>query len=361
MSGFKNILLTFLLFVSATQLFSQAPKYSNEFLSIGVGARSLAMSNSTVASVNDVTSTYWNPAGIMHISNSMQLGVMHNEYFAGIANYDYGALAARIDEKSAFGFSIYRFGVDNIPNTLELIDNDGNLRYDRIRSFSVADYAFMASYARKSSTYEGLFYGANIKVIRRIAGDFASAVGFGLDFGAQYFYNNWKFGIMGRDITSTFNFWSFNNSQLEEVFLATNNEIPENSLEITLPKFILGASRTFTINDKFEALAEINADLTTDGKRNVLIRTNSISLDPHLGGEINYKKLVFFRLGFGNFQSIPDFDKNDFTFQPNIGLGIKLNRLSLNYALTDIGNQSIALYSNVFSLQFAIDKNSVMN
>ena len=71
----------------ATQVFAQtnAPKYSNEFLSIGVSARALGMSNSVVASVNDVTGGYWNPAALNLIQSDIQLGLMHSEYFAGIA------------------------------------------------------------------------------------------------------------------------------------------------------------------------------------------------------------------------------------------------------------------------------------
>ena len=67
---------------------TSTPKYSNEFLAIGVGGRSLGMSNSSVASINDVTSGYWNPAGLLGIKNDMQVGLMHSEYFAGIAKYD---------------------------------------------------------------------------------------------------------------------------------------------------------------------------------------------------------------------------------------------------------------------------------
>ncbi len=336
-----------------------APKYSNEFLSIGVGARALGMSNSQVGIVDDVTSAYWNPAGLTDLAYPYEVSLMHASYFAGIANYDYGALAAKIDDNSSFGLSVYRFGVDNIPNTLELIDNDGNIRYDRIKSFSVADYAFMASYARKSAGYKGLRYGANVKIIRRIAGDFASATGFGFDIGAQYDHNLWKLGLMARDITSTFNFWSFNNSELEEVFLATNNEIPENSLEITLPKFIIAVSRNFIINEKFQALAEFDADITTDGKRNVLVKSNLISIDPHIGGELNYRELVFFRLGVGNIQKMSGFDKIDaLTFQPNLGIGVKLKRLHIDYALSKL-NLEDTVYSNIFSLKLSIDKQNM--
>jgi hypothetical protein len=39
--------------------------------------------------------------------------------------------------------------MDNIPNTIDLIDNDGNIDYDRITTFTAADHAFLISYARK--------------------------------------------------------------------------------------------------------------------------------------------------------------------------------------------------------------------
>ena len=99
-----------ILVIGSVELFAQsAPKFSNEFLSIGVGARALGMSNAYVTSVNDVTSGYWNPSGLMGIEKDFQVGLMHAEYFAGIAKYDYGAFAAKIDTASAFGFSLIRF------------------------------------------------------------------------------------------------------------------------------------------------------------------------------------------------------------------------------------------------------------
>ena len=88
---------------------------------------------------------------------------MHAEYFAGIAKYDYGSFAIKIDENSAAALSVIRFGVDDIPNTTELIDNQGNIDYNRITSFSAADYGILFSYARKLPSIEGLRLGANVK------------------------------------------------------------------------------------------------------------------------------------------------------------------------------------------------------
>lgn len=350
-------LIIIILIFGAGQLFAQAPKFSNEFMSIGVGARALGMSNSHVTTVDDVTAGYWNPAGLIKIKKDFQVGLMHAEYFAGIAKYDYGAFAAKIDDKSAFGFSIIRFGVDDIPNTTQLIDADGNINYDRISSFSVADYGFLFSYARKSKI-EGLNYGANVKVIYRQVGDFAKAWGFGFDLGAQYKYKNWDIGIMARDVTSTFNAWSFSLSdEVIDVFKVTGNEIPTNSLEITLPKVIFGIGRNVKISNKFNILGEINFDATFDGKRNVLITGNPVSIDPHLGIETGYQDLIFLRIGVGNFQKVTDiYQSDELSFQPNFGVGIKFKGITLDYAFTDIGDQSVGLFSNIFSLRFDINK-----
>lgn len=351
--------LFLIFFLNTLTVFTQtsAPKFSNEFLSIGVGARALGMSNAYVTTVNDVTSGYWNPAGLTQIKKDFQVSLMHAEYFAGIAKYDYGAFAARIDTSSTFAFSIIRFGVDDIPNTTQLIDADGNVDFDKISSFSVADYAFMFSYARKSKI-QGLRYGANVKIIYRQVGDFAKAWGFGLDGGIQYDLKNWKFGLMARDVTSTFNAWSFSlNQETIDVFNATGNEIPNNSTEVTLPKVILGIGREIKISDKFNFLGEIDFDLSTDGKRNVLITGDPVSIDPHMGVEVGYSQLIFLRLGVGNFQKVTDILQNDkITYQPNFGIGIQFRGIALDYAFSDIGDQSDALYSNIFSLRFDINK-----
>lgn len=354
----KNVITTSLAILGlSAALNAQAPKYSNEFLNVGVGARALGMSNSYITSVDDVTAGYWNPAGLLGIGKQHQVALMHSEYFAGIAKYDYGAFATRLDSASVLGVSLIRFGVDDIPNTTELIDANGNVNYDKITTFSAVDWALMVSYA-KTVKIPGLRLGANVKIIRRKIGDFAGAWGFGLDAGAQYDYKKWQFAAMVRDITSTFNAWSFNLSEeMAQTFVATGNEIPENSVEITLPKLLLGSARKFNITKKISLLAEINADATFDGKRNVLIKSKAISLDPHLGIEAGYMNLVFLRAGIGNYQSYTDaLGKQIKTFQPNIGVGVRIKSVCIDYALTDIGDQSVALYSNVFSLKVDINK-----
>jgi hypothetical protein len=66
--------------------------------------------------------------------------------------------------------------------------------------------------------------------------------------------------------------------------------------------------------------------------------------------------MVFLRTGFGNFQNVTQIDGGKkLGFQPNFGLGFKYKGIQVDYALTDIGNQSAALYSNVFSVKVDLD------
>ena len=283
----KNHYLVLLLFINYS-IFGQinSPKYSNEFLNIGVGARSLAMSNSVITSTNSAMSGFWNPANLSKINNDIQVGLMHAEYFAGIAKYDFGSIAKKIDEKSGFGFSFLRFGVDNIPNTSELIDAQGNVNYDRISYFSAADMAFIGSYGRKINDYFSV--GGSAKIINRTAGDFASAWGFGIDISSTYIKNDWGVAVVAKDITSTFNVWRYQlSNEMINTFNSTDNEIPENGLELTLPRLIVGLSKNYEFEKNVHLLIEFNADITTDGKRNVLISGNPFSLDPHIGSEFN--------------------------------------------------------------------------
>lgn len=335
-------------------------KYSNEFLNIGVGARALGMGNANVVSAEGVNSGYWNPAGLLQQKNDLEVGLMHAEYFAGIAKYDYIGLSKRIDSNSVAGVSILRFGVDNIPNTLDLVDALGNINYDRITSFNAVDFAALLSYARKIPTLKGLQLGGNFKIIRRTLGSFGNAWGFGLDAGAKYDYKGWKFAAMARDITSTFNAWNFNMSPEDiQTLENTGNEVPTSSLEITLPKLILGVARGGSFwKNRISIMGEVNFINTFDGMRNTVINSKVWSMEPAFGLEIGYKGMIFLRGGLGNIQK----QLNDnatymiTTVQPNFGVGVKYKMFTLDYALTDIGDRSTALYSNIFSLK--IDLNS---
>ena len=350
-------LFTTIVCLSAT---AQFRKYSNEFLNIGAGARGLAMGSAQVASVNDGTAGYWNPAGLVGVKDHPQLNLMHAEYFAGIGKYDYASLVfPTVNNKRVIGITGLRFAVDDIMNTLFLVEPDGSINYNNIQSFSSADYAFLISYAQKlkESTNKNIHFGMNAKVIHRNVGKFAKAWGFGFDAGLQIIHNKWKFGIAARDITTTFNSWSFTFTEKEkQVLYLTNNDIPVKSTEQTAPRLILGAAREFKLSKKTSLLAEANIDLTFDGQRNTLISADPVSADPKLGLELNVNNIFFLRAGVNNFQkALSDGDtlnqKKVWIYQPSAGAGFRIQNVTIDYAFTNLANQSNPLFTHVFSLR----------
>ncbi|MBJ6368290.1 PorV/PorQ family protein [Snuella sp. CAU 1569] len=321
-------------------------------MNIGVDAAALGMSSAVTSHTNDVNAGYWNPAGLLHLEDN-QLALMHSSYFANIANYDYAAFAKPLDDRSVVALSLIRFAVDDILNTTQLIDDQGNINYDRISLFSTADYGLTFSYARDLPV-QGLSFGVNAKVIRRIIGDFASSWGFGFDAGIQFETDNdWMFGVMARDITTTFNAWSINKDEFAKVQNAIegqNQELPETT-EITIPKLQIGISKLMTFHYDYTLLTAINLNVRFE-ENNDIISSSFASINPALGLEFGYIDMIYLRAGMGNFQYEKQIGNSEqLSFQPSFGLGFNHKGIQIDYAFTDIGDQSIALYSNVFSLK----------
>lgn len=392
-----HVFLISLVFV-ANISFSQniyAPKYSNDFLNIGVSAKNIAMGNTATATVADVTSGYWNPAGLTHIAHKHEVSLMHNEYFGGVGQYNYLAGSIPIDSTSRLSLSYIRLSIDDIPDTRFLFDNNGNgnsnlygpIDYNKIKFFSASDNAFLISFGKqnkkfggakvmgmykygvrtylKDSTGNNLSYGGTFKIINRKVGQFATAWGFGFDLGLQLKYKKYALGATLRDVTSTFNFWNINSEMLKTAYDKSNamdssayNALPSSTLELTLPRLVVGVSRYFHLN-KAKTLglsSSIDAHFTFDGHRNVLLGSALVSIDPTLGFELNYKKLVFLRTGFNNFQRLKEFDGSKYyTIQPHMGVGVQFTRFAFDYALVNPGSVSVGLYSHVFSIKFGLN------
>ncbi len=352
----------FLIHLSASAQFT---KYSNEFLNIGAGARGLSMASAQVASVSDGTAGYWNPAALAEMRGDPQLSLMHAEYYAGIGKYDFASLVLPLkDNRRTIGLTLLRFAVDDIPNTIFLVQPDGSVNFDNISTFSSADYAFLFSLAQKADLGKDkhIDFGVNAKIIHRTAGDFATAWGFGFDAATLIYGNRWRVGIVAKDVTTTFNAWSFSlDEAMREVFYETQNEIPGKSTELTAPQLLVGGAYNFRLNKKLSLLVEADLDVTFDGRRNTVISTNPVSIDPRLGLELSFKNLFFVRGGINNFQqALDDRDtlnqRKIWIYQPSVGAGFKVGDVQIDYAFTNLANQSYPLYTNVFSIRVDMKK-----
>lgn len=325
-------------------------KYSNEFLKIGVGARAAGLGNAHVAGTADATAGYWNPAALLSAPPYPQLTLMHSEYFASVAKYDYGALAFPVSENRRLAVSFIRLGIDDIPNTLRFYDG---VSYDfsRITKFSVADMALYLSYAQalRDTTVS---IGGSVKVVHRILGPFATAWGFGLDIGMLYRQGPWRIGAALYDGTSTFNAWTFNTETFEESFILTGNAIPQNSIEWTRPSARVGAAVHLWRERAFSLMPMADFVIFSDGQRNTLISANPISADVSLGTELRYRDWIALRMGMTNFQRIREWSGRRYlSFYPTAGLGLRIWHFSIDYALANFTGFSQGMYSHLLSIR----------
>ena len=84
----KKFFVMIILLLPSTLLaggFSKVGTAAAQFLKIGVGARAMGMGGSFTAIANDVSTIYWNPAGIANLDET-SIGFTHSEWFADISH-----------------------------------------------------------------------------------------------------------------------------------------------------------------------------------------------------------------------------------------------------------------------------------
>lgn len=141
------------------------------FLKLGVGARAVAMGEAYSAVADDVTSLYWNPAGLSNI-DGQAASFMHAPYLAS-SYYDYGAYAHQFGAHTLAG-GVQYFSAGSLAQTDE--------NNTPLGSFTPYDLAMSLGYAYRMSD-EGWALGVAGKFIRSKIIDTASA--FAVDAGAQ--------------------------------------------------------------------------------------------------------------------------------------------------------------------------------
>lgn len=322
------------------QSFTNA-KYGGDFLSVGAGARALGMGSAHTAISNDVTSAYWNPAGLTSVEK-IDIAYMHSERFAGIVSYDYGAIAYSLkDSDATIALSFFRQGVDNIANTLNAWDRERNLPrenvQDYIEEFSVADMAFMLSYATKVTGQ--LSWGINAKIINHRLGPFADAWGYSLDAGTQFHTGNTSFGLHIMDLTTMMKFWSVNSGEFGNFEETFGDEIPTGQNERVLPTVKMGMGHSREFGD-FLVTAAADVDVRFENRRAYFINLGRVSFEPHVGIESTYKNRLSLRTGLTDVTTDPD---NSIYLSPTLGAGLHLRAIFVDYGFANFGGASSVL------------------
>jgi len=342
-------------------------KYGAEFLSGGVGARALGMGGAHVALARDVTSGYWNAAGLSQLT-APELAYMHAERFAGIVTFDYGSVAFPVTSRSSIGLSFFRSGVNDIKNTLNAWDAERDQPKARaetyFESFSAADYAFFLSYAR---TLSGRFaLGVTGKVIRRTIGDFADAWGYSFDVGVQYRTQRFVLGMNVQDASTMQQNWSINTAAFaiddinpdtgqpftfEEVF---EQELPQGGTFLVLPVARLGSGVILPVGTGNTFTLGVDLDFAFDGQEANVFDAGGVSFHPRIGTEFNLKNVVALRAGINRITTSDEYGTN---VTPSVGAGLRLKQVAVDYGFGDFGGLSSDLgYSHRISLQVKLER-----
>lgn len=124
-----------------------------QFLKIGVGGRATAMGDAFIAVANDVSSIYWNPAGLI-LSEKNEIIFSHNSWIVDI-NHNFFAAGYKISDNDAVGISLTSLDMEDMPVTTE-VNPFGTGEY-----FSFGDLAMSATYSRRMTTQ--FSFGATIR------------------------------------------------------------------------------------------------------------------------------------------------------------------------------------------------------
>jgi hypothetical protein len=126
------------------------------FLEIGIGSAGSAMGEAYVSMARDLSSIYWNPAGL-GMMNRNSILVVHQPWIAGTQStfFAAGLILPNIGTL-AIGVNYLGYGTMDVTN-VENPEGTGE-------TFSPADYAFTLSYGRR--LVQWFAFGASMKVVR---------------------------------------------------------------------------------------------------------------------------------------------------------------------------------------------------
>jgi hypothetical protein len=125
------------------------------FLEMGIGSAGCAMGEAYVSVARDISSAYWNPAGLSYMAMN-ELQFAYQPWVAGI-NLTYAGAAIVLPNYGTFALSFtdLNYGRTSVT-TLEMQEGTGE-------SYSAMDIAASLSYARKLAQWFG--FGASVKYV----------------------------------------------------------------------------------------------------------------------------------------------------------------------------------------------------
>jgi len=189
--------------------FTKVGLSGGQFLKIGVGARGTAMAGAYSGVANDLTSIFWNPAGLTEV-DGFGVDFSHTFWFAGMS-HSFAAFMIPVSENYRLAASFVGFSSGDINVTTTQPDGTGGI-------YSVSDIAVGLTLA--GNLTERFSFGATARFVNHGFSNMAAS-GFTFDVGTRY-ETGFNGVVLGFSINNLGTPQTFDGPEVT----STNNPIP---------------------------------------------------------------------------------------------------------------------------------------
>jgi len=318
---FTYMVLTLILMTGSSMSQSNVGAFGAQFLKIGVGSRYQGMSEAAVASVNDVYSMYWNPAGLTNIENSA-IGFTNVNWFLDV-NLNYLAYARNFENVGVIGISVMVLSVgDQEITTFQNQEGTGQF-------YSASSVSIGLSYARQLTAQ--FAFGGSIKYVGENI-HLESANGFGVDFGT-ILYTGFKSLRLGMSIQNVGPAMRFTGPDLDVPFDDQSGNGSNTPIGASLTTTDFELPLTFRMGLAYDFPMSAKSELTVAAE---LKHPSDNEQQGSLGLEYGYDELFFLRGGYKLNYEEETFALGGGIITPVAGE----TRLLLDYSWEDFGRLS---------------------
>ncbi len=310
--------------------FSKVGTAAAQFLKIGVGARAMSLGGSFTAIASDVSTIYWNPAGITNLKTT-SLGFTHTQWFADIS-HDFAGVSVPISESDFIAVSATSLTTGEQEVTTVAQPNGTGVFYN------VSDLAIGLTYGRQLT--DRFSVGLSVKYIQQnLYNEKASSLT--LDIGS-YLRTGFHNLIIGMAISNFGGSMKLDGRDLIAITSiskdVSGSYTPDGRLttqEYPLPLiFRVGLSMDFVGGlDPIIASEKSRFTLSLEGTQ---LNDNSERIN--LGAEYAWSEMVFARAGFKF-----NYDQEQWTFGAGLNIPLGNQFVVFDYAFIqfkDLGNVS---------------------
>jgi hypothetical protein len=303
------------------QTVTKAGTVAATFLKIGVSPRAAGMGEAFVATANDLSSTYWNPAGLSWLTSNEVL-FAHTNWIADL-RHNFAAASLNVEDVGTFGLSFISLSApDQEVTTVEKPEGTGEF-------FSYQDLAVGISFSRKLT--DRFSFGATAKYVSQTIYR-VGATGIAFDVGTLYMIPGTDLRI-GMSLTNFGTKLQFTGDNLErpiDVDPATTGETNRATAFLKTEQWDMPLSFKVALAYDFHLADNVRFTLAVDA-----VNPNDNKENLNLGAELGYDEYLFLRGGFrglnidqregglslgggvsvplaGDFRAIVDYAYNDF-------------------------------------------------